>query len=237
MDPQIRRLDDADTPAVAGHAAAAIPERPARKVANGRKQRSIAHRLPVAWLGRSVPYESRLEADLVMVMAADADVTGIWSQPETFRWRAEGRLRRYTPDFLITTYYGPVYREVKPIDVLVRDPTLGGRLEAIRGQCACRGARFEIWTEIDIRAEPRFANARAVHFAPHPGRDRAVAASLREAVSDLVGSAPASLLLSRAGLASGNLGDLLALVAVGDAVIVDMERGIGPDTLIGRGRR
>lgn len=224
-----------------GHAsrdvAAPIPAKPARKVANGRKRRSIANELPVAWLGRAVPYESRLESDLVMVMAADIAVSGIWAQPETFRWRAAGRLRRYTADYLVATRSGFVYREVKPTKVLTRDPTLDGRLDEIRVECAKRGATFEIWTEAKIREEPRFSNARDIHFAPGPARDHHVAAILRTALADLRGPMPAGRLLLGAGLGLGHMGDLLTLVAFGEASVIDLNVEMGPDIMIGGGRR
>lgn len=106
---------------------------------------------PSAKLGALVPCESALEVRACAAMERDPGIAVFRPQPETFRWRdAEGRRRRYTPDFLVEHADGArSYREVKPSRVLARDPTLGGRRSEIEAECARRGASFVIWTEQD----------------------------------------------------------------------------------------
>jgi len=215
---------------------AAVPP-PVRVVANGRKRRSIAHELFVPRLGRAVTYESRLEADLIMLMAVDPEIDDFGSQPETFHFGGLKGRRRYTPDFLVLRRTAfPVYREVKPEAALARDPTFRGRRKAIEAECAARGATFEIWTEGRIRREPRLSNARAILLAPGPGQDRAVRAALMDALPAGGTATTVRRLLASAGLGPRHLNDLLALVATGDLLIKNLDRLIGSGTIIARGR-
>lgn len=89
---------------------------------------------------------------MVEVMRDDDDVVSFRGQPETFVWReASGRRRQYTPDFLVSLAdRRMVYREVKPLEILLGDPSLKGRILDIRRECAERDATFEIWTEDEI---------------------------------------------------------------------------------------
>ncbi|APC18309.1 hypothetical protein BLL42_22245 [Pseudomonas frederiksbergensis] len=45
--------------------------------------------------------EGALEAAYCVWLEWDADVRAYYAQPHTFRWRAEGRAMRYTPDFFV----------------------------------------------------------------------------------------------------------------------------------------
>jgi hypothetical protein len=65
------------------------------------------------------------------------------SQPDTFELPGG---RAYTADALVRFRRGrrPVYREVKPLAALERDPDLDGRLDDIVAACDDRGADFEI---------------------------------------------------------------------------------------------
>lgn len=64
------------------------------------------HRIWSHRMQGDVPYESLLEADLVTILCVDPEVDGFWAQPEAFRWRQDGKVRRYVPDFLILTTAG-----------------------------------------------------------------------------------------------------------------------------------
>ncbi|MAY29565.1 MAG: hypothetical protein CL627_10150 [Aurantimonas sp.] len=130
---------------------------PARRMLDGRHRRSCTGSVPTPKGGGLVPFESLLEGDLILRAASDPDVVAVRAQPETFRWLdgVSGRRRRYTPDLLVTLRDGSkVYREVKPYALLVRDPELRGRRRRIEAECLARGAKFEIWTEYEIRETP-----------------------------------------------------------------------------------
>jgi hypothetical protein len=102
---------------------------------------------------RLIPFESLLEADLIVLMEQDQSIMAYAAQPETFRWKTPSKqVRRYTPDFLVIYSDGQrAYREVKPSRYMNRDWTLGGRRARIEMECLARGASFEIWTEKEIR--------------------------------------------------------------------------------------
>ncbi|MGY2051818.1 TnsA endonuclease N-terminal domain-containing protein [Methylobacterium sp. JK268] len=109
-----------------------------------------------------IPFESLVELDALVVLEADCEVLQFGAQPVTFQWHDAGGDRRYTPDLLVVTALGCTFREVKPARRLARDPTLRGRRRRIEAECAARGADFEVWTDKEIRREPRLSNSRAV---------------------------------------------------------------------------
>ncbi len=204
---------------------------PVRRVVTGRKRRSIARAVWSRKMQQEVPSESLLEADLIAVMEADPRVDGFWSQPETFHWRQQGRMRRYTPDFLVLLADGSrVYREVKPGRILDRDPSLGGRRPSIETECTRRGALFEIWTERDIRREPRYGNAREIQrrAGPWTARTEAALAALRQVLADRQPETIGALLL-QAGLGPVDLEAVLALAAHGQ-IRIEVEGALGPST-------
>lgn len=133
------------------HSSASFANGPVRKVVTGRR-RGVTGYVPSRKGGGLVPFESILERDLIDRMKEEAGIAAFLAQPETFRWRRDGRARRYTPDFLVVLDDGMrIYREVKPLSRLERDPSFGGRLADMVRECAERGAGFEIWTEENIR--------------------------------------------------------------------------------------
>lgn len=181
------------------------------------------HRIWSHRMQGEVPYESLLEADLVTILCVDPEVDGFWAQPEEFRWRQDGKARRYVPDFLVQTTSGArAYREVKPRRRLRNDPSLGGRRPAIEAECARRGASFEIWTEAEIRRSPRLANAREILCHAGPVWDEPAVAALRRAVRAGVEADTAMELLAAAGLGRECLGTLLGLVAL-DEIRIDLD--------------
>ncbi len=167
--------------------------------------------------GQRFPYESLLERDAMLVLDTDVAVAKFAAQPDTFSWDDGGRQRQYTPDLHVTMLDGrAVYRQVKPATRFALDPTLGGRLDAIKAECAARGATHEVWLDSDIRRQPRLANARRIRAAVAFLSDDALIATLL----DVVGSLPTL------GAATDALGGkpehfnmVLGLVAVGELEI------------------
>ncbi|MCG5243866.1 hypothetical protein ACIU1J_25645 [Azospirillum doebereinerae] len=175
-----------------------------------------------------LPFESLLERDLMVIQDVDPDVANFALKPETLVWTNGQREQRYTPNFRVVTREGRfVYREAIPRRKLNADPSLKGRRSRITDACAVRGASFELWTETEIRKQPRLANCRRI----------------RAAVAFLT---PINLTIVRTGLADGRpvslaslqatigsdpilVGALLGLVAVGELTL-DLDAVIGPDT-------
>ncbi|MCO6060203.1 Tn7 transposase TnsA N-terminal domain-containing protein [Pseudomonas sp. MOB-449] len=58
--------------------------------------------------------ESVLEADYCVHLEHGTSVTSYLPQPETFKFRYEGKIAIYTPDFLVETKENSFYVEIKP---------------------------------------------------------------------------------------------------------------------------
>jgi hypothetical protein len=110
--------------------------------------------------GQTVPFESTLERDLVLLMDFDSQVARITHQPMKIRYRLDsGEERTYTPDYLATFRGSPVRKparsmlfEVKYLDEL-RDrwQELEVGFRAARMVCAQRRWGFQIADENYIR--------------------------------------------------------------------------------------
>ncbi|CAO3379262.1 hypothetical protein [Azospirillum argentinense] len=175
-----------------------------------------------------LPFESLLERDLMVIQDIDPDVVAFAGKPETLIWADGRRERRYTPDFRVVTREGKiVYREAMPRRALDADPSLKGRRPHITDACALRGAAFEIWTETEIRKQPRLANCARIRAAVAfltPANLAIVQAGLAERRSISLGALQATI-----GLDPILVGTLLGLVAIGELAL-DLDAVIGPST-------
>jgi TnsA endonuclease N terminal len=130
------------------------------------KSRALTGRLTLRD-GSTVPFESALERDCLILLDFDAPGRLIRSQPFTLEFTEDERLpkwRRYTPDILVT--FGPsecrhpLAIEVKPLDTLqealVQDSE---KYAAMRAYCLEMGWAFEIRTETEIRQGDYLKNA------------------------------------------------------------------------------
>jgi len=115
---------------------------------------------------KTVCFESRLEKDLLTILAFDDRVLDVEEQPFTIRYATrEGKERRYTPDFLVIwkTYgYGhdrridppPTAIEVKPREVLrKRFGEFRERFRAMYRHCRIEGMDFRIFDESRIHTD------------------------------------------------------------------------------------
>lgn len=211
------------------------------EVAKVRAQASIrlSYRSCSGWYqsikcGVQLPFESLLERDLMVLQDIDPEVDAFALKPETLIWVDNGREQRYTPDFQVISRNGRVvYREAMSQRKLDADPSLKGCRLRITDACAARGSSFEIWTETDIRKQPRLANC---------SRIRAAVAfltptNLSVIRTRLVADRPVSLgsLQTALGPNPEFVGVLLGLVAIGELKL-DLNAAIGPDTELHPGR-
>lgn len=108
--------------------------------------------------GRSVPFESSLERDLIIVLDFNLNTESIHAQPFTIDYvNDEGRNRFYTPDFLAiknrldnsadALVYEVKYRE----DLRENWRKYKSRFKAARRYCRCEGMSFCLVTEREIR--------------------------------------------------------------------------------------
>lgn len=117
--------------------------------------------------GRLVQCESLLELDALMMLDAfDRTIVNVESQPVSLEYRQDGRLRKWTPDFLIERNgVKPELVEVKtlkhlyPADPLARADTVD-RFKALKDAAERKGFEFRLLTESEIRVQPALYNAR-----------------------------------------------------------------------------
>lgn len=149
--------------------------RPARTI--GTSRRSITGR--VAFGGRSIPFESSLERDLLVLLDFDSTVEDVLEQPFRITYKgADGRERYYTPDFLVQYENGDrVIYEVKYRANLKEEwASLKPRFRAAIRYAKRNGMRFSIATEVEIRGTAYLANVKFLR----PYRGYASAAGIDE---------------------------------------------------------
>lgn len=110
---------------------------------------------------RAISHESALERDFVTICRFDPDVFGIEEQPVTIDWRdADGRSRRYTPDYRVVRRTWTEIVEVKyRADLWSEWAHYKPIFAAARGWAAVCGMRFRIATDRQIR-RPFLTNAK-----------------------------------------------------------------------------
>ncbi len=187
-------------------------------------------------MGVSMPFESLLECHLFLRLDIDPKIVAFAAQPETFEWTDARGPRRYTPDARATLRSGAaLYIQAKRRAKLIEDPDFDGRLPEIESQCRMRHASHTIWTEDEIRREPRLSNARrlraAVAFLNDEDRDL-----ILKVCAALALPAPLSEVLNALGNEKKFLNTLLALVALGE-LRLDLDAVIDANCLIHWGER
>lgn len=141
----------------------------ARKIRTGRQDHYVGD-VPMTRLnGKLVSGDSMLEIDALFLLDYDGGYADVVAQPFRIDIEVRGRVRRWTPDFLIVKKAARnVLVEVKVLSWLYhRDPAKAAlaraRIHAIETACAQRGCSFMLLTEDEIRVEPRLYNARIAH--------------------------------------------------------------------------
>lgn len=165
---------------------------PARRIGPGRRSntgRAVVH-------GESVPFESTLERDLLLILDFDPAVARVRAQPLRIHWADRaGRRRRYTPDFLVEHRAAPpLLCEVKHrADFWAEWPAAKPRYRAARLHARRHGMRFSVLTEVEIRG-PYLDNV--AFLRPYAGRsrDRAAEEALLHTLAALGEATPQALL-------------------------------------------
>lgn len=115
---------------------------------------SVSGRVP--YKGNSVPYESTLERDLIIVHAFREDVEDIVAQPITIPFVKNGITYKYTPDFFIK-FTEDINRpniiiEVKPYDLWRANwRDWSDKWKTMQRYCKDNGYIFRIYDESRIR--------------------------------------------------------------------------------------
>lgn len=107
-----------------------------------------------------VQYESILERDYIMLLEADGDVARYTEQPAAIEWSDGVDFHTTTFDFCVTLSSGKRYLvEVKPLAKVVKyglDELYGYARAAAKDQGY---DDLELWTDRELKAEPRLLNA------------------------------------------------------------------------------
>jgi hypothetical protein len=130
--------------------------KPARRVVTPSKGRVVG-RMYSCKSQKLVPWESQLERDAMLLLDLTPEVVGYESQPMWLLYSWGGKERLYYPDILLETAHGEKVVEIKPADKLLEHGVLS-RFAAIRSVLEEKGYAFEIWTEEQIYAQPRWSN-------------------------------------------------------------------------------
>jgi len=170
------------------------PGRPARRIGPGR--RSVTGSIVVG--GTSVPFESSLERDLLIVLAFDRSVRCVHAQPVRIVWWDDrGRSRRYTPDFLVEHRAAPsMLCEVKyRADFWADWPAAKPRYRAARRRAREAGVTFSILTEVEVRG-PYLDNVVFLRGYTDRLRDEGKEDHLMQMLAALGEATPSALLLA-----------------------------------------
>lgn len=129
----------------------------ARKVVtrSGRKLRGY---FPSVKAGRMIEWESLLERDAILLFEFSPGVKSFREQPELIQYMDGDVIRRYFPDFgLTTTNIELIHCEVKPEKQLLL-PEVAHKLTRITEHYAAIGHAYRILTDKVIRQQPLHGN-------------------------------------------------------------------------------
>ena len=135
--------------------------KPVRRITNfGRK---VIGKFPSVKAGRPVWWESQLERDYIHLLEFDPDVVTYREQPLRIHCLLDGKVRKYTPDFLVERRAGrKQIVEVKPEEVAIREK-YQRFFRAVASVCEKEGYDFLTATEKLIRTQPRLDNVKFLH--------------------------------------------------------------------------
>lgn len=136
---------------------------PVRKVVR-RSGKNFRGYFPSRKAGRLIGWESIHERDAILILEYTPEVKTFEEQPseETY-YLEDGTARTYYPDLRATYACGRVVDiEIKPSRKL-ENPELARKLALVEKRYLQLKREFEVWTELDFRAEPRYSKCKALH--------------------------------------------------------------------------
>jgi hypothetical protein len=178
-------------------------------------------------------HESALERDFVMLVRFADAAARITAQPVTIQFKDQGRMRRYTPDFLVHWSVGEAELvEVKyQVDLRRLGKQLRPRFIAARQWARAHSARFRVATEHSIRTA-RLGNARRLLPLRNTWLDPEAVRSVQAALMSQEQPTLRELLGGLPGERAAVLGTLWRMIARG-ALTVDLDVPITLDSRIG----
>jgi hypothetical protein len=128
----------------------------ARDITN-KGSKKIIGKFPSYLMGIIVMWESKLERDFLYLLEFDLDVLSYTGQPMRILYSCAGKVRRYTPDFLVVRKHKRQIIEVKPLNRVSKGDN-EQRFRIISQVCRTHGYEFKIVTDANIRVQPRLDN-------------------------------------------------------------------------------
>lgn len=165
---------------------------PSRKVVTNRKGGSFTGYLPSFKNGESTQYESTLEDDYAYLLGADPDVKWFREQPPPITWTDGVSWFTSWFDFEVHLWSGKVYvTEIKPYRKVVKRGLVelfGFARETVR-RTTWDGVHtyddLELWTERELRVEPRLMNAKLLVRSQTTYSDPSHELAMLSAISDM----------------------------------------------------
>lgn len=129
----------------------------ARRVVT-RSNARVTGKFPSLKNGRMAHWESSLERDAFLLHEIDPSVSAYREQPAQITFLMGGKIRAHFPDLFVSTTTGGIFREVKGSDE-AKDPEVVERTAVLSAMLPLQGYRYELFSETNIRAQPRLENA------------------------------------------------------------------------------
>ncbi|MGN6526952.1 MAG: TnsA endonuclease N-terminal domain-containing protein [Burkholderiaceae bacterium] len=141
--------------------------------------------------GRLVHCEGILELDAAHLFELHPRVARYREQPAAVMFPDRGRLRRYTPDFEVELVSGKTIQvEVKP-EASLLDAEVRHKLQMVGAHMRRLDKAFVVLTDVELRRQPRQANARSI--SRNASRVPPSQAAATAAVSTLSSALPVTL--------------------------------------------
>ncbi len=134
---------------------------PRRKITNTGTTKVIG-KLPSLKMNTAIWWESQIERDYIYLLEIDPNVLSYCEQPFTITYTSQRKLKRYTPDFLVTRPQSQQIVEVKPEHLAYDDKNLQ-LFRQIAPIAIANEMEFVVITEKMIRVQPRLNNIKLLY--------------------------------------------------------------------------
>lgn len=180
----------------------------------------------------TVWFESHLERDFIYLTEFDKNVIKYQEQPFKVKYLLNGKIRQYTPDFLIKRQDKKEIVEVKPQHKIENEEFIKFSTQ-IKAFLAGEGYEYLVVTDLTIRRQPRLANTKLFwRYARIPITTR-TEVLIQELLGDLssISFSELCLFLSR----SGEQKELIYALLFHGYLLTDIEKPITGESLISIG--
>jgi hypothetical protein len=194
------------------------PSTSTREVATGRRTNFSGY-FPSTKNGKLIVYESLLERDFIALLEDDRDILSYDEQPPTLIWSDGIDTYETTFDFRYEDIdHQWTLVEVKPLENVLKHNLIEHYAYARAYALRAGYHAFELWTDREIRAMPRLANADMKIFQDTPYWDDTHLIAVQYAMRKVGGRATIRELRAASNLKEAAYRVIVKLVAQGDFV-------------------